>query len=71
MKEKFRTRLYEINSRATRGGKRPIKLILHRIMDTPDDYQDNGVSWKEEYVIRAMETAKQAPIAVELEVIAS
>lgn len=65
MGEKFKTRLYEVNSRATRGGKRPIKLILHKIMSSPDEYQENGVSWKEEYVIRAMETAKQAPIAVE------
>ena len=62
--ERWNTRLFELSSE-TRGGKRPIKLILHRIMDTPDDYQANGVSWKEEYVREAMKGVAGADIAVE------
>ena len=62
--ERWNTRLFELSSEA-RGGKRPIKLILHRIMDTPDDYQANGVSWKEEYVREAMKGVAGADIAVE------
>ena len=62
--ERWNTRLFELSSEA-RGGKRPIKLILHRIMDSPDDYQDNGVSWKEEYVREAMQGISGADIAVE------
>ena len=62
--ERWNTRMFELSSEA-RGGKRPIKLILHRIMDSPDDYQDNGVSWKEEYVREAMKGVAGADIAVE------
>ncbi len=62
--ERWETRLFELSSEA-RGGKRPIKMILHRIMDSPDDWQDNGVSWKEEYVREAMKGIAGADIAVE------
>jgi len=62
--ERFQTRLFELSSEA-RGGKRPIKMILHRIMESPDDYQSNGVSWKEEYVIEAAKRITAADIAVE------
>lgn len=65
MSERFATRFFEINSKSARGGKRPIKLILHEIMDSTEKYQNNGVSWNEQYVREAMETLKQAPIAVE------
>lgn len=63
--EQFKTRVFEISKRAVRGGMRPIKLVLHRIMESPDDYQDNGISWKEEYVVEAAKTIAPAPIAVE------
>lgn len=63
--ERFQTRLFEISSEAARGGKRPIKLILHRIMDDPSDYQTNGISWKEEYVVEAAKRIAHADIAVE------
>lgn len=61
--ERFQTRLFEMSE--ARGGKRPIKLILHRIMESADDYQDNGVSWKEEYVAEAARRINGADIAVE------
>lgn len=63
--ERFQTRLFEISSETARGGKRPIKLILHRIMDSPDDYQRNGISWKEEYVVEAAKRIAPAEITVE------
>lgn len=62
--ERWNTRLFELSSEA-RGGKRPIKMILHRIMDSADDWQDNGVSWKEAYVREAMKGIGGADIAVE------
>ena len=62
--ERWETRLFELSSEA-RGGKRPIKMILHRIMDSPDDWQDNGVSWNETYVREAMKGIAGADIAVE------
>ena len=62
--ERFKTRLYELSSEA-RGGRRPIKMILHRIMDGPDDYQDNGVSWNEQYSMEAAKRINGADIAVE------
>ena len=65
MAEKLSTRFYEISNRAVRGGMRPIKLILHRIMESAEDYQENGISWKEEYVELAAKSISQVPIAVE------
>lgn len=62
--ERWNTRLFELSSEA-RGGKRPIKMILHRIMSSPDDYQDNGVSWNEEYTREAAARISGADIAVE------
>ena len=63
--EAFQTRIFELSETQARGGKRPIKLIMHRIMDTPDDYQDNGISWKEEYVREALKRIAPAEIVVD------
>lgn len=63
--ETIQTRIYELSESAARGGKRPIKLIMHRIMDTPEDYQDNGISWKEEYVREALKRLAPAEIVVD------
>ena len=63
--EAFQTRIFELSETQARGGKRPIKLIMHRIMETPDDYQDNGISWKEEYVREALKRIAPAEIVVD------
>ena len=63
--EEIQTRICELSESQARGGKRPIKMILHRIMDTPDDYQDNGISWKEEYVREAIKRIAPAEIIVD------
>ena len=63
--ETIKTRIFELSESMARGGKRPIKFILHRIMDSPEDYQDNGISWKEEYVREAMQRIAPAEIAVD------
>ena len=63
--EVIQTRICELSESQARGGKRPIKMILHRIMDTPDDYQDNGISWKEEYVREAIKRIAPAEIIVD------
>jgi uncharacterized protein YoxC len=63
--ETIQTRIFELSESKARGGKRPIKFILHRIMDSPDDYQYNGISWKEEYVREAMKRISPAEIVVD------
>lgn len=63
--ETIRTKIFELSESQARGGKRPIKFILHRIMDSPEDYQYNGISWKEEYVREAMKRMAPAEIVVD------
>lgn len=63
--EQIKTRIYELSEAQVRGGKRPIKMILHRIMDSPEDFQYNGISWKEEYVREAMKRLAPSEIVVE------
>jgi hypothetical protein len=57
--------LFEISSKKSSGGQKYIKLILHEIM--PDDtvWQENGISWKEEYCKTALESVNGTPIVVE------
>lgn len=63
--ETIQTRIFELSEGRSRGGKRPIKLILHRIMESAEDYQANGISWKEEYVLEAVKRIGQAEIVVD------
>jgi hypothetical protein len=63
--EQFNSRVFEISSKKAKGGKRPIKLILHEIMPDETVYQENGISWSEEYSLNALDSIIGAPIAVE------
>lgn len=41
--------IYEISSERTVAGRRPIKVVLHEIFPNTDSWQDNGISWNEQY----------------------
>ena len=41
--------IYEISSERTVAGRRPIKVVLHEIFTNTDSWQDNGISWNEQY----------------------
>lgn len=41
--------IYEISSERTVAGRRPIKVVLHEIFSNTDSWQDNGISWNEQY----------------------
>lgn len=41
--------IYEISSERTIAGRRPIKVVLHEIFPDTDSWQDNGISWNEQY----------------------
>lgn len=64
-KEVFNYRFYEISSKKAKGGKRPVKVILHEIMPDNTIYQENGISWNEEYTLNSLESLVGAPIIVE------
>lgn len=63
--ERFNSRFYEISSKKSKGGKREVLLILHEIMPDETVYQDNGISWKENFVLQSLDSLKGAPLAVE------
>jgi len=45
----------EISSKSI-NGRRNAKFILHEIFGSPEQYQDNGISWNEEYTRQNMHT---------------
>lgn len=63
--EKFNSVFYEISSKKTKGGKREVKLVLHEIFPDNKTWQDNGISWNEEYTLNSLESLKGAPLAVQ------
>lgn len=42
--------IYEISSKNQIAGRRPIKVVLHEIFPNDSMWQENGITWKEEYV---------------------
>lgn len=63
--ERFNSKFYEMSSKKTKGGKRKLTLILHEIMEDETHYQDNGISWNEQYVLNSLDSLKGMPLAVE------
>lgn len=58
----FKSNILEISKRANRGGRVPIKIALLKIHDDPTETNKNGLHWKEEYVLNAIESVKMMPI---------
>lgn len=50
MSERTLSTIYEISSENRIAGRRPIKVVLHEIFPDNTRWQENGISWKEEYV---------------------
>ena len=50
MSERTSSTIYEISSENRIAGRRPIKVVLHEIFPDNTRWQENGISWKEEYV---------------------
>ena len=50
MSERAFAPIYEISSENKIVGRRPIKVVLHEIFPDNTRWQENGISWKEEYV---------------------
>lgn len=54
--------ILEISSRASKGGRLPIKIALLKIHDDEKETNANGLHWKEEYVRNALDSIKMMPI---------
>lgn len=67
MLEKVQTRfpIFEIESKAALNGRRHIKVVLHEIFPDDTAWQENGISWNEQYVRDNMETVKGMSLTVE------
>lgn len=54
--------ILEISKRASKGGRVPIKIALLKIHEDPKETNKNGLHWKEEYVLNAIDSTKCMPI---------
>lgn len=55
----------EISSESNVAGRRPIKLVLHEIHPDDSHYQENGLSWDEEFVSENLSSVCGMSITVE------
>ena len=58
-------RIYEMSSERQITGRRPIKIILHEIMPSRDQWQANGISWDETYTRQNLDSVAGMSICVE------
>ena len=54
--------ILEVSEKISKGGRVPIKIALHKIHNDPKETNKNGIHWKREYVVDAMESANGNPI---------
>ena len=57
--------ILEVSKKISKGGRVPVKIALHKIHSNPKETNKNGIHWKKEYVLDAMESAKGIPICAE------
>ncbi len=57
--------IYEISSENKVAGRRPIKVVLHEIFPDDTRWQENGISWKETYVLNNLHSVSGMSIVVE------
>lgn len=57
--------ILEVSKKISKGGRVPVKIALHKIHSDPKETNKNGIHWKKEYVLDAMESAKGIPICAE------
>lgn len=54
--------ILEISKQASKGGRVPIKIALLKIHEDTAETNKNGLHWKEEYVLNAIDSVKLMPI---------
>lgn len=59
------SKILEISSTASKGGRVPIKIALLKIHTDPTETNKNGIHWEHEYVKNAIESAKSMPLCAE------
>lgn len=57
--------ILEVSKKISKGGRVPIKIVLHKIHKNPTETNKNGIHWKREYVEKAMPSAEGIPICAE------
>lgn len=57
--------ILEISQRSNKNGRVPIKIALLKIHDDPNETNKNGIHWKKEYVLNAIDSIKGMPLCCE------
>lgn len=57
--------ILEISQRSNKNGRVPIKIALLKIHDDPKETNKNGIHWKKEYVLNAIDSVKGMPLCCE------
>ena len=65
MFERMFAPIYEISSENKIVGRRPVKVVLHEIFQNETEFQENGVSWREEFVLANLHSVAGMSIVVE------
>lgn len=55
-------KILEISKQTSKGGRVPIKIALLKIHEDKKETNKNGLHWKEEYVLNAIDSVKLMPI---------
>lgn len=61
----LRGQVIEVNQNKKYAGRTNIKWVLLEIHDSTDKWNKNGITWKEEYVKKNIDSVKNMPIAAE------
>lgn len=59
--------ILEISNKSSKNGRIPVKVALHKIHDDMQETNANGLHWKKEYVLNALDSAKGMPFCAELD----
>ena len=59
--------ILEISNKSSKNGRVPIKVALHKIHDDIQETNANGLHWKKEYALNALESTKGMPFCAELD----
>lgn len=57
--------ILEISQQSNKNGRVPIKIALLKIHDDPKETNKNGIHWKKEYVLNAIDSVKGMPLCCE------
>lgn len=63
--DRFIGRIFELSNERQITGRRKIKIVLHEIFPSHDVWQENGISWDEEYTTQNIESVTNMSICVE------